>query len=130
MKVWHRDHSLTRVWPLKLEEDSGVTIPGRRWEDARATEAWLIGAGARGHRVREIAGCPRLRTPPPSAAALRFSDLEPDTAAAAVRRAADTGSVHGHRSLPVPSSGSEERKAVTITGSKAVQGERPSGPGR
>lgn len=81
------------MWPLKLEEDSRVTIPGRRWEGARAAEAWLIGAGGRpcrgSHRAREIARCPRLWTPPPLAAALRFYDSEPDAAAAAVRRAAD-----------------------------------------
>lgn len=39
-------------------------------------------AGRGSHRAREIARCPRLRTPPPLAAALRFSDSEPDTAAA------------------------------------------------
>lgn len=38
-------------------------------------------AGRGSHRAREIARCPRLR--PPLAAALRFSDSEPDTAAAA-----------------------------------------------
>lgn len=61
-----------------------VTAPGHRWEGARAAEARLIGAGARDlAATTEIVRCPRLGPSPPLAAALSFSDWEPEAAAAA-----------------------------------------------
>lgn len=49
------------MWPLKLEEDSRVTIPGCRWEGALAAEAWLIGAGARAVAATAVERSPGAR---------------------------------------------------------------------
>lgn len=76
----------SKVGRRQQSHDSRTQVGGCAGRRSVADRGGRAGRGS--HRRREIARCPRLRTPPPLAAPLRFSDSEPEASAAAVRRGA------------------------------------------